>query len=151
MDALVEKDKISDAPQWLVDLIEQKSRLMSSTHKSVADQVWFEVNKRKDAHVAALEEENTLLRRQIGSLNTLPPGIIMVPQGQKLEPFETGTLWCSGIEDHVDSLHETVIEEYASEHAMSETEGIVGPHEGLGAQYIQKGCCISDGCEPDDN
>ncbi len=38
----------SDAPDWLIDLIERQSRLMSSTPKSVADAVWWEIQHRAD-------------------------------------------------------------------------------------------------------
>lgn len=36
----------SDAPEWLVELITRQSRLMSSTPKSVADAVWWELQTR---------------------------------------------------------------------------------------------------------
>lgn len=36
----------SDAPDWLVEIVTNTSRLMSSTPKSVADAVWWEFRKR---------------------------------------------------------------------------------------------------------
>lgn len=37
---------VSDAPDWLVDVVARQSRLMSSSPKSVANAVWWEFHKR---------------------------------------------------------------------------------------------------------
>jgi hypothetical protein len=36
----------SEAPDWLVELITSQQRLMSSSAKSIADQVWHEIHQR---------------------------------------------------------------------------------------------------------
>lgn len=142
----MEEHKISDAPEWLETLIHETARLMSSTDKSVADQVWFEFHKRGliGVGVEVLAEENALMRQQIAVLRS-STGIFVIPQGIPLDTFDPNTVLCGNIEPETPLCEHGVVEGFMGHNC----EGIVGPHEGLGAQFVQ-GCCKGEDC-PDDN
>lgn len=56
-----------DAPDWLVERVGELSRLMSSSDRSVADGIWYELIQRK------LVQPNVIPGRVLGPLGWKPP------------------------------------------------------------------------------
>lgn len=55
----------SDAPEWLIELIANQSRLMSSSPKSVADAVWWDLQRRE---IVVIEGPHFIRRNAKGQI-----------------------------------------------------------------------------------
>lgn len=72
--AFAQAHGISDAPEWLIELIHNQQRLMSSNAKSVADQVWYEFHHRGLIGPGVEENSEEVLRlRQMLALGNARP------------------------------------------------------------------------------